>query len=76
MKDTPDEKMTLRLPAGLHKALQRMAAENHRSANGEILHLIAQADKAQPTCGICHQEKGRGVLVDAYGVEHPCPKCT
>jgi hypothetical protein len=76
MKDKPDEKMTLRLPADSYAVLQRMAEENHRSMNGQVLHLIAQADKAQPTCAVCHQEKGRGVLVDAYGVEHPCPKCT
>jgi hypothetical protein len=48
MKDDPEIKLTLRLPSTLHEALERMAEESHRSINAQVVHMIAQAAKAQP----------------------------
>jgi cytochrome c553 len=31
--------------------------------------------KPAPKCGVCHEEKGKGSLQDAYGTLQPCPKC-
>lgn len=47
IKDDTEVKLTLRLPSTLHEVLWQMAEDNHRSINGQVLHLIAQAAKAQ-----------------------------
>ncbi|MCX4812942.1 Arc family DNA-binding protein [Streptomyces sp. NBC_01239] len=42
--DTDEEKrITVRLPAELHERLAAQATRDHRSVNGEIVHLLEAA---------------------------------
>jgi hypothetical protein len=39
--------VALRLPLELHRTLRELAAENHRSLHGEVLHRLTESLKAE-----------------------------